>query len=207
MVVSEGAGELRRGERWVAGTELLAEGRVAKTRLHEGHQPLTRARALALLRDDEAFRAFLDALLASAPYAAYFWETPPLTQATLARPFEFVLVDSPALAGLRADPAPFRHALAGAADVAVFPNLGGDATLVVPARRGPLAAYAHLAAFARGAPREQRLALWQAVALALDERLGDAPLWVSTSGLGVAWLHVRLDERPKYVTHAPYRAG
>lgn len=31
------------------------------------------------------------------------------------------------------------------------------------------------------------------------------PLWVSTSGLGVSWLHVRLDSRPKYYTYAPYK--
>jgi hypothetical protein len=40
---------------------------------------------------------------------------------------------------------------------------------------------------------------------AVARRLSSAPLWLSTSGLGVAWLHVRLDERPKYYTHAPYR--
>ncbi len=28
---------------------------------------------------------------------------------------------------------------------------------------------------------------------------------VSTNGLGVAWLHVRLDTRPKYYTFQPYR--
>lgn len=33
----------------------------------------------------------------------------------------------------------------------------------------------------------------------------DAPLWVSTSGLGVPWLHVRLDDAPKYYTHRPFR--
>jgi len=42
------------------------------------------------------------------------------------------------------------------------------------------------------------------------EVLADAPFeayfWLSTSGLGIAWLHVRLDERPKYYTHAPYRS-
>ena len=30
-------------------------------------------------------------------------------------------------------------------------------------------------------------------------------LWVSTSGLGVYWLHVRLDSYPKYYQHAPYK--
>ena len=35
-------------------------------------------------------------------------------------------------------------------------------------------------------------------------RTGD-PVWLSTNGDGVSWLHVRTDERPKYYTHGPYR--
>jgi hypothetical protein len=31
------------------------------------------------------------------------------------------------------------------------------------------------------------------------------PVWLSTNGDGVSWLHVRIDERPKYYTHGPYR--
>ena len=34
----------------------------------------------------------------------------------------------------------------------------------------------------------------------------DAPAWVSTSGLGVSWLHIRIDTRPKYYSYAPFRA-
>ena len=30
--------------------------------------------------------------------------------------------------------------------------------------------------------------------------------WLSTSGLGVYWLHVRLDSYPKYYTYRPYKA-
>lgn len=202
-----GRGAAGGSERWTARAESLQRGRVTRLQLCEEGRALTCSELLVRLRDDEVFRAFLDATLASSPYAAYFWETPPFSRATLGRAFECVLVESPALASLRADPMPFRRALAGAGDLAVFPNLGGDATLVVPTRRGPLEAYAHLAAFVRGAPRAQRLALWQVLAGALEAHLGDAPLWVSTSGLGVAWLHVRLDERPKYVTYAPYRVG
>jgi hypothetical protein len=29
-------------------------------------------------------------------------------------------------------------------------------------------------------------------------------MWLSTSGLGVAWLHIRLDSTPKYYQHQPY---
>ena len=30
------------------------------------------------------------------------------------------------------------------------------------------------------------------------------PVWLSTSGMGVAWLHFRLDQRPKYYTYRAF---
>ncbi len=29
--------------------------------------------------------------------------------------------------------------------------------------------------------------------------------WLNTEGGGVAWLHVRIDQRPKYYHYAPYK--
>ena len=161
---------------------------------------------LRLWREDEEFRANFTATLAAAPFAAFRWECPPLTIATAERPFGYVLTNAPELCA-PADPAPFGSALGAASggSIAVFPNLLGDATLVVPRLAGPVAAYASLATFVRGAPAEQIDALWQAVGTAMAERVGDAPTWLSTAGNGVAWLHVRLDRQPKYYVHAPYR--
>ena len=87
-----------------------------------------------------------------------------------------------------------------------FGNLSGDAELVVPTPM-PKLDYPHLSAFVRSAPSEQQRALWAAVGLALTAwwlRTSE-PVWTSTSGLGVSWLHIRLDQRPKYYTHAPFR--
>jgi hypothetical protein len=65
-------------------------------------------------------------------------------------------------------------------------------------------AYPHLARFVRRAPAAQQIELWSHLARALETRLSPARLWVSTAGLGVDWLHVRLDSRPKYYRYAPY---
>jgi protoheme ferro-lyase len=46
--------------------------------------------------------------------------------------------------------------------------------------------------------------IWRLVAEAVEARLGSAPMWLSTAGLGVHWLHVRLDSRPKYDRHRVY---
>jgi hypothetical protein len=192
---------------WETRVGVLNDGRVRRVALLRDGAAVSYAEVVDQWRTNEVFRTFFAALLAAPLYEAYFWETPPVTQATAARAFEFVLVDSPRLAALTPEPGAFaaHFTPSQAQAVASFANLGGDAWLVAPAPQGPPAAYAHLAAFARQAPMSQQHALWQAVGAAVARRLSSAPLWLSTSGLGVAWLHVRLDERPKYYTYAPYR--
>jgi hypothetical protein len=46
--------------------------------------------------------------------------------------------------------------------------------------------------------------LWRATAETLLDRISDTPTWLSTAGLGVIWLHLRLDSRPKYYSYRPY---
>ena len=86
-----------------------------------------------------------------------------------------------------------------------FANLGRDAFLVVPCPTGRLSAYGHLAAFLRGAQEEQKHALWALVGKLMEQRGGSKSVWLSTAGAGVSWLHVRLDDRPKYYGYGPYR--
>lgn len=179
-----------------------------KVSVLSGGTPLSFPAVLDAWRSDAAFRTFFLTELAAAPFAAFFWEMPPVKAGDLGLAFEYVTVDNPALRSIRADPTAFSAPLARApADqsVAAFPSLGASATLVVPRSAGGLASYGHIAAFARAAPEAQKhdlLALTAEVALgALSAR----PLWISTSGLGVHWLHVRLEGRPVYYSHAPYR--
>lgn len=152
----------------------------------------------------DARDALVDVLRA-APFTAYFWETAPTRDDD--RPFECVLVDAPSLRATRANPHAFAERLKSPDEaIATFTNLGGDAELVVPK---PVDAWdgAHLGAFVRSAPDALVDALFRSVAITVVRRL-DAdrrPLWVSTSGLGVPWLHVRLDSMPKYYAHGPYR--
>jgi hypothetical protein len=166
--------------------------------------PETRERVLAMWAGDSGFaRSFSDAI-AAVPFAGVYFETPSLTTDTLGLPFECVVIDGAPLAGIKADPAPFRTKLDRPDPIVTFENLGGDALLVAPT---PVEGVdcAHLAAFLRSAGDEQIAALWRAVALALHSVLGTSPRWVSTAGLGVSWLHVRIDSTPKYYRHRPYR--
>src|SRR4051812_45648662 len=82
-------------------------------------------------REHAAFRSFFNALLADTPFVEFRWETPPVTSATLSRPFAFVVLNSPGLAR-RPDREAFAEHFDSTTDgVTVFTNLGGDAILVV----------------------------------------------------------------------------
>jgi hypothetical protein len=153
---------------------------------------------------DPVFRSLFNALLADAPFASFRWETPCVTAATATRPFECVLLDSPELER-PPEPEAFAEHYSAEVDVVCFANLSGDAVLIVPCPLAEPCTYKHLAAFARLAPETQRQSLWQSVGEAMAGRVGVKPVWLSTAGAGVSWLHVRLDDRPKYYGYGPYR--
>ena len=182
-------------------------GAAIKMRVRWQGASISTGTTLELCRSDDEFRAQLIGILAGAPFEAYFWETPPLTASTLGRPFEFVLSDAPALARAAPDLDAFRQHFESDTDhdgVVVFENLGRDATLVVPRPLAPAEIYVHLGAFLRGAPEAQAHALFRSVAGEVVSRVSNRPLWLSTAGMGVYWLHLRLDSRPKYYRHTPY---
>ena len=131
--------------------------------------------------------------------------SPPITSATIERLYEFVLVESPALARVSPTPNIFSKYFTDLSTVTHFTNLGGDSLLIVPTPDTSDSNYAHLACFVRRAVQQQQRLLWATISQMLSQRLNDQPCWVSTSGLGVYWLHIRLDTRPKYYVHQPYR--
>ena len=192
---------------WDCTPQLLHGGRAQRFAPRRRGLPVPYRDVLRYWREDETFRSFFVSLLANASFSAFRWETPPVTTTTAAREFEFVLLDAPGLdraPDTRAFGEQFRSAGKDRRAIA-FPNLGNDALLVVPCPSGPTAAYVHLAAFVRQAPEVQVHDLWRVVGEAMETRLGAEPTWLSTAGMGVSWLHVRLDSRPKYYGYAPYR--
>ena len=187
---------------WTIRSERVTDG--LRYAVEHASQPASFADVVRAWRTDVAFRTLFNGWLATAPYTAFRWETLPVTISTTSQPFEFVLTDCPDLAG-RPDLNAFAEHFAQPTGVAVFPNLGGNAVLVVPCPLADPSAYGHLAAFVRSAPEKQRDALWQAIGEAMARRIGTAPVWLSTAGAGVSWLHVRLDDRPKYYQHTAYK--
>ncbi len=158
-------------------------------------------------REDKHFRLFFRNILSQAPFSAYFWETPVLTKLTAYQKFEFVLVKSLALTKIKANPSNFQQYFDSAQKtekIVTFSNLNNDALLVVPCPITQISAYAHLATFVRKAPESQQHLLLQTLGELLVKNLGEKPIRVSTSGLGVHWLHVRLDSFPKYYNYRKY---
>ena len=192
---------------WTTESEKLPGGRGLRLAITLNSRPASFADVIQAWQNDGGFRSLFNSQLAGAPYSAFRWETPPVTEGTLLQPFECVILDSPSLARPPDRKAFAEHFENAESSIAVFPNLGRDAVMVVPRPVADSSAYGHLAAFVRLAPDFQRDALWRSVGAAMAARVGTKPVWLSTAGAGVSWLHVRLDDRPKYYGYEPYRQG
>ncbi|MEM7130346.1 MAG: hypothetical protein AAF702_28740 [Chloroflexota bacterium] len=193
---------------WAYKMEEASKPHTLKVNITKAGRQLSFADILRGWQVDDAFRTFYIDLLASTPFEAIFWEMPAISRSTISRPYEFIVAESTHLASVTADVRAFNGYFRGAnpqETIVAFENLGGDAMLVAPCPIGPQCIYPHLAKFVRKSEPEQTHAFFHRLGEEVTKRLSERPLWVSTSGLGVYWLHARLDSTPKYYTYAPYR--
>lgn len=191
---------------WEAHPQIIPSG--MQLRILQENAHLTFRELFSLLENNTDFARWYGDILSSCEFAAFFWEFPALTTDTLDNDAEFVLIESSSVATLRPESTAFESQFARhqGVDVITFPNLGGDALLIVPTPLGAVESYGHLATFVRSAPRIQVRSLWKTTARTVCENLSDNPRWLSTAGLGVPWLHLRLDTRPKYYRYTPYKS-
>lgn len=184
----------------------LSSKRIIKYAIENDSSPVSYADVIRQWQDNSSFRSFFIDLLMNSPFHAFRWETPPVTIATVNQPFEFVLIDSPEIS-LEPDPVTFAEHFKKAepGGLVEFLNLGGDAILIAPCPDHSQTDYGHLAAFIRNSHARQQHLLWVLVGVAMQRRISSKPVWLNTAGGGVAWLHIRLDDRPKYYGYAPYR--
>eukprot|EP00873_Tetraselmis_striata_P010083 jgi/Tetstr1/430347/TSEL_001972.t1 len=186
-------------------------------------EPLTWAQVTYLWQHDDDFCDAFTEALQGAPFKDFFWETVPVCSRTAGeQPFEFVVLDAHgALDASSGNPRLFLHSIFQGQDsnqVELFYSSSQRVVIVTPCQNGRADDYAHLAAFLRRGPRAQVRELWRRLGQGVEEKLaagGDdscaspgmrpKPLWVSSNGLGVPWLHIRLDSAPKYYNHALWR--
>lgn len=169
---------------------------------------LTVGQVVDLWRHSIAFRNFYTQIFREVPFFGFFWENRPMSRQSLMDTYQFIVAKTMAFHGTKADSSAFEAHFEGPSMTTVFPNLSQTAQLVVPC---PSATYpdgfAHMGCFIRKADDQQLDAFWRLIGQTLHQhfQVSEAPIWLSTSGLGVPWLHVRLDQTPKYYTFEPYK--
>lgn len=179
--------------------------------------PVSIAEWIELLSSSNHVIKFVEVMKeASSEYPAFFFETKGVSPGSASKQFEFVLVNSKSLhsfvqRGHDFDAFKEHFQSANREDVAAtsvsFPNLGRTSTLIAPKPMQPTKdIYSHIGRFIRNAPKNEITFFFQLVGKQyrkiLNESTGgqDKSVWLSTSGIGVAWLHMRIDDRPKYYT-------
>jgi len=157
------------------------------------------------VKDENFLTKFRDELnRASVEFPGYFWECIPVSSNTIDKEFEFVLVNSGALNNIRQDYSSFQEKFGRNNDVVSFASFSGD-TLIVPIPKNT--DYKNITKFTNNASGEQWGSFWQKVGEKMEENLisaGGSTRWLSTSGLAVHYLHVRIDKRPKYYNYQEY---
>ncbi len=192
---------------WKVRSDVI-DNNVYKISLFEDKTQLCYEDVIRYWSESYKFRDFYISILKESSFDSFFWENPPLTKSNLKQAYEFVLVNSPQLSNVSADLKPFLaqfKSKKSRQNVIAFENLGKDAELIVPCPIVTESHYAHFATFVRNAPKDQIHELFIVLANSLEIKIGNKPTWVSTSGLGVYWLHVRLDTRPKYYSYQSYK--
>lgn len=178
---------------------------ITKYKISENKKNISFRKWISLLKDDVDFVDFFTEILISSKHIAFFWEVKSVDKNKLEVDFEFVLVKSNSLPKITADEQTFKKYFKEGQKVVSFSNLGGDAQLVVPTPMIDPSNYAHLAIFVRNAPKDQIRKFWQTTGEVYEQKIGAKTVWLSTAGLGVSWLHIRIDSRPKYYRFQAYK--
>lgn len=189
---------------WLSEINILGNN-LTKYKIRQNNTIITFQNAIELLKNDNEFILFFNELLRTSPCEAYFWEVKPVNINALQDEFEFVLVNSSTLLKIKADSSAFAKHFTGNKYTTSFSNLGGDSKLIVPVGITEAENYSHIAKFVRNAPQEQIIAFWNLVGNEYSKAMSHDTKWLSTSGLGIHWLHVRIDSYPKYYNYQPYR--
>ena len=143
------------------------------------------------------------AVLACNDSSAVFMEWPRITQHTITAPFRCALTGTNELAGVKPNPKAFN--IDSEHEVVITPNLSGDAMLVIPSLQAKRD-YSHLRAFLENCTDQRLIEIyWKNTANQIRQAVKRTGYtWVSTHGLGIPWLHIRISTVPKYYVHGAY---
>jgi len=182
---------------------------------HNGEE-LSWSEVLYLWQHDDEFCDLFTDTLCESEYDDFFWETLPVSAHTAAEhSFQFIVIDAKGvLASHPGNPRLFhQHTMhiQGSDQVVTFHNQSQRADMVAPCQSGPESHYGHLAAFLRSAPIAQIREFWRVLGQRVENLLGEggrspkSPVWVSSHGIGVPWVHIRLDSSPRFYHYTPWK--
>lgn len=178
----------------------------ARIRITEEDNLLTFREVFDLWQASTGFIDFYVDSLIALDYDEFFWEHPAIKEEYLDKPYEFVVQKSISFSRRNVDENAFSDYINTNKQVAVFDNLGKNARLVVPTKQSSKNTYKHMGTFVRNAKKEQIHEQFNQLSQTILEEVEAGRLiWVSTAGLGVIWLHMRLDSRPKYYRTNSYK--
>jgi len=168
--------------------------------------PISFQEVFKLWENDADFIDFYVTAIKDFGFKAFFWEHPGLTKETIDRPYECILQKSENFDRRTVNEqafADYLHSSNGAED---FLNLGKNARLVIPTKKLDAEVYKHFGSFILNAEAPQIHALFNKIGIIVQEEIENKPMiWLNTAGMGVIWLHVRMDTRPKYYRTKNYK--
>ncbi len=138
----------------------------------------------------------------------YFWEHPKLTQDNCNSDYEVTIIPTDAFENRVSNFNPFKDKFQVTDSVVVFPNLRKDSLLIVPNKdQGGNQNFITLRRFLHAASNVIIFKFWKTVGETMIEQItkNTKYCYLSTHGLGVLWLHIRIDQKPKYYQTKRYR--
>jgi hypothetical protein len=165
-------------------------------------QILSNEEFVTFLRDERFVYCLRQAMLGN-DFIALRWESAAITSQVLSDAYQCVVLNDPSIER-PANPGPFAQYLHAASRACVIHSNGKDAKLLIPCEGAAGQQYCHLRAFLQQAPDTQVNDLFQLLGRVLRCSITEQPIWLNTAGGGVAWLHIRVDSRPKYYQYLAY---
>jgi hypothetical protein len=152
-------------------------------------------------------------ILKESPFESYYLEFSPVSWNTLGeRIFEFVIMKTIGFI-IKTDMMTFGESNinTNSNNIYTFPNLSKKSILMSPCYNHDynINIYNNIGTFMRSSNLEQQLLLFSTSFGELLTQLKKNKnnfLWLSTHGKGVAWLHIRIDDNPKYISYQPYKS-
>lgn len=175
-------------------------------RLKKDSQNLSFKEVFELWSSDLEFVKFYKNELIKLNYKAFYWEHPAIKKEFLEKKYECILQRARSLEHLPSNENAFSEYIHSMDQVVDFMNLGKNARLVVPTKKTNQEIYNHLGKFIRFAEDEQIIEVFKRTGVTILEEVEKTKLiWLNTAGLGVIWLHIRMDTRPKYYKTKKYK--